>query len=632
MRWRRMAHKIKQAVLNPEEQQKLNKWRSKLENARNAYADELNRMKRREDYYNGTKEVKGNPNKGNDIARKKAINVRNIVYELIESQVDSSIPAPKVLPIHAGDEEAAKNIEMFLQNEMQILRMNELNDIDERVTYVQGGDFLHVEWDNQKGYHCTIGDLAVSERHPRQVIPQPGVTDIDKMDYIFIQYNQTKDFVKAKYGIDVSAAEKEESFNDTESKTTDTDLVTVNTAYYRNKKGGIGLFVWCDDFILLDLEDYQARRLERCVKCGRVKTENVCPTCGGRKFKEEAEEFELLTDDIKAFSGDIAAYYDEQTEEPTEDGTIEVVTERVQRKIPYYKPNAMPIVIRKNVSNIGKLLGYSDVDTIEDQQDAIAKIGSKIQEKILAGGSILMLPEGKQIEVSDKEYNVVRVNQADKNLIGVVTTQANISQDLEMLSQNYSYAKSTLGVTDAYQGKYDPSAQSGTAKQYSINQAAGRLESKRVLKNLTYSKLYELMFKFALAYADQKIPISYTNTKGEKEFSHFDRYMFLKQDSAGEYYWNDEFIFTTDPTSTLMMNREAMWSQIDLKLQSGAFGPVGDLQTSLLYWQLMEKASYPGAGDIKTRVEERLAQMQEAPPELGGIADVMSNMQSGNEY
>lgn len=609
-----MAYKVKQSVLKPEEQQKLKKWREKLENARLAYGDELERMARREDYYNGTKIVKGNPNKG-DSAKKKAINVRNIVYELVESQVDSSIPMPKVIPIHEGDEEAAKNIEMFLQNEMQILRMNELNDIDERVTYVQGGDFFHVEWDNKKGYHCTIGDLSISVRHPRQVIPQPGVTDIEKMDYIFIQYNQTKDFVRKKYGVDVSDADKEESFNDTESRTTNSDLVTVNTAYYHNKKGGVGLFVWCDEYILLDLEDYQARRLEKCTKCGAVKTADTCPVCGGKKFKEETDEYELITENIDAFSGIINAEYDEEFVEELEDGTINTVVARQQTKIPYYKPNILPVVIRRNVSHMGKLLGYSDVDTIEDQQDAIAKIGSKIQEKILAGGSILMLPEGKQIEISDKEYNVVRVNQADRNLIGVVTTQANISQDLEMLAQNYSYAKSTLGVTDAYQGKYDPSALSGTAKQFSINQAAGRLESKRILKNLTYSKLYELMFKFALAYADQKIPVSYTNAKGEKEFAHFDRYKFLKQDSAGEYYWNDEFIFTTDPTSTLMMNREAMWSQIDLKLQSGAFGPLGDLQTSLLYWQLMEKASYPGAGDVKTRLEERMAEAQTPMPE-----------------
>lgn len=621
-----MIYKVKESILNPEETKKLNKWKTKLEKARLAYSDELQRMKRREDYYNGTKIVNGNPNNGIQ-AKKKAINVRNIVYELVESQVDSSIPAPKVIPIHKGDEEAARIIEMFLQNEMQILHMNELNDIDERVTYIQGGDFFHVEWDNKKGYHCTIGDLSISERHPRQVIPQPGVTDIEKMDYIFIQYNQTKEFVKTKYGIDVSDAFKEESFNDTEENTTDTDLVTVNTVYYRNNKNGIGLFIWCDEYILLDLEDYQARRLERCSKCGKIKTKDICPECGSKKFKSTVEEYETLSDDIDSYSGFINSIIDVETEEILEDGTVNKSIKREGVKVPYYKPNVFPIIVRKNVSNIGKLLGYSDVDTIEDQQDAISKIGSKIQEKILAGGSILTLPEGKQIEISDKEYNVVRVNQADKNLIGVVTTQANISQDLEMLVQNYTYAKSTLGVTDAYQGKYDPSAQSGTAKQYSINQAAGRLESKRILKNLTYSKLYEMMFKFALAYADQKIPISYTNSKGEKEFEHFDRYKFLKKDSAGEYYWNDEFIFCTDPTSTLMMNREAMWSQIDLKLQSGAFGPVGDLQTSLLYWQLMEKASYPGAGDIKTRLEERMYENSQQIIEEGGEKDVMSIMQ-----
>ena len=113
------------------------------------------------------------------------------------------------------------------------------------------------------------------------------------------------------------------------------------------------------------------------------------------------------------------------------------------------------------------------------------------------------------------------------------------------------------------------------------------MESKRVMKNTAYAKLYEMMFKFMLAYADQPIPLSKKDAKGEYSFSHFNRYDFLKQDAAGEWYWDDEFIIETDPTSTIMMNREAMWQQADYKLQSGAFGQQGDLQTLLLYWEFM---------------------------------------------
>ena len=76
-----------------------------------------------------------------------------------------------------------------------------------------------------------------------------------------------------------------------------------------------------------------------------------------------------------------------------------------------------------------------------------------------------------------------------------------------------------------------------------------------------------------------------------------------------------------------MTNREAMWQQIDLKLQSGAFGNVGDLETSLLYWTLMEKNGYPNAktvkDDIQRRLEEQKGAMQNAMPAMpNGNADI----------
>jgi len=148
------------------------------------------------------------------------------------------------------------------------------------------------------------------------------------------------------------------------------------------------------------------------------------------------------------------------------------------------------------------------------------------------------------------------------------------------------------------------------------------------MKNVAYAKLYELMFKFALAYADQRIPIASERTDGSKEYLEFDRYKFLKMDDAREYYWNDEFIFTTNPTSTIMTNREAMWQQIDMKLQSGAFGPVGDLETSLLYWKLMEKNGYPNAGIIRDSLEQRLNEQSQLMQ--GGVPNAMSNMPTGN--
>ena len=594
MNWlKRTMEKIK----HPEENKKLQNWQSKYDDAKTKYDAILKNMDINEAYYEGSKSVYG-PNK-QSIAPKQAINVRNIVYELIESQVDVSVPMPKVTAIHEEDEELANRIEKFLENEVRTLGFKELNDLQERIVPVQGGDFFLIEWDNTKGYHCTIGDIAVSTIHPRNIIPQPGVVDVDKMDYIFTRTAQTKEYVKLRFGKDVS--QEDETDAEIRDGSTSEDLVTVITAYYKNKEGGIGLYRWCGDVMLEDMEDYQARQTEVCEKCGRprVGREEECE-CGSKKWKKEIDSTDkVMVNDTKIVINPIT-------------GVEEVTQEEKEVEVEYYKPSGYPIILRKNISKDRYLLGTSDVDAIRDQQETVKKLGSQINEKLLMAGSFMLLPEGLGVELTDEQYKVIRVKDpSQRTLIDVLNAQVDCTQDRVSLEENYQWAKSTLGITDSFQGKYDSSALSGTAKQYSINQAAGRLESKRVMKNAAYSKLYEMMFKFALAYADQPIPVISQNTDGSMNYAHFDRKDFLKMDAAGEFYWDDEFIFETDPTSTLMVNREAMWNQADMKLQSGAFGQLGDMKTAYLYWLEQERNDYPHAAEIKKVIEQRLAEQEQ---------------------
>ena len=161
MRLKKMIKKAVDTVVNPEEAKKLSQWKNRFEKARIAYESELELISRRDELYEGSRKVEKNPNSNSGV-KKLAINVRNICYELIESQVDSSIPSPRVIPIHKEDEEAAKVIEAFLTNEIQTLGAEILNDQNERTTYVQGADFFHVEWDSSKGLHTTYGDIVIS--------------------------------------------------------------------------------------------------------------------------------------------------------------------------------------------------------------------------------------------------------------------------------------------------------------------------------------------------------------------------------------------------------------------------------------------------------------------------------------
>ncbi len=601
-------------IKDPEQNKKLSFWQGKYEAAKSKYEANLKTMDKWDKYYNGDRKVNGNPNTEQE-ANKLSINVRNITYELIESQVDSSIPMPKVTPIHAEDVELARIIEEFLKSQIKTQHLSIINDMQERTTPIQGGSFYLLEWDNTKHYHCTVGDIRVTDVHPRQVIPQPGIINIDEMDYIFIRTPQTKTYIKNHFGKDVD--DESETDKDIRNGEENEDIVTVITTYYRNKDGGIGLYRFCGDVELEDIEDYQARHLTVCKECGAVKTADVCPVCGSKKFEERKDEM------------DIVPLYQTVTTGVALDGTPITEETEMDVEVPFYKPNILPLVLRKNISRDRCFLGFSDVEAIQDQQDTVKKLGSKINEKVLLGGSYVTLPNGVGIDTTDEEFKIIRVdNPQQKGLIDVITVQADTSQDRNILEINYGWAKSTLGITDAFQGKYDSSAKSGAAKQYSINQAAGRLESKRVMKNQAYAKVYEMMFKFALAYADQPIPISMNGIDGKTEFAHFDKTMFLKQDSAGEYYWNDEFIFDIDPTSTLLTNREAMWSQVDLKLQSGAFGPLGNDETIYLYWLEQERNGYPNAGEIKKVVEQRMQEhkQQAAMMQQMGVQNEMPNM------
>lgn len=607
---------------------KLDIWKSRLEEAKIQYQDALDAMDVNDKTYNGTRDIR----KNGKVAEKKAGNVRNITYELVESEVDTTIPMPRVEAVHAEDQELAKNIEDMIRTLIQRQRFSSMNDLQERTVPIQGGTFWHVEWDPHGGSHCVLGDVVVSDRHPKMVIPQPGVYDMRDMDYFFLRLPQPKKYLERRYGVNLKAeTEETPDIRSSSSVSAVSGVVTQNIAYYRNKEGGVGMYSWVGDQELCDYDDFLARRLERCKKCGEPRVGKTC-VCGSRSFVEAHEDFEELREPIVLHDGTVIEPSVEDEEVQTlpsgqvmldEDGAPIIMPVIRATKIPYYKPDMYPVILRKNVSKYGSFLGCSDVEVIADQQEAVKKYGTKIEEKILKGGSYATLPEGVNIETSDEELKVIRLsNPAQKSMIGVINVQPDVSKEMTALDQQYSYAKSTLGITDAFQGKYDPSATSGAAKQFSANQAAGRMQSKRDMKNNAYAELYKMIFQFMLAYSDQKIPTAYTDNNGERQFSHFDRWDFLRIDAAGEFYWNDEFIFSIDPSATLSSNRDVMWQQVDLKYQNGAFGPLNERETQLRYWTLLASMGYPFAEQMKASIAEAIQAERKA-------ANAMSALQNG---
>lgn len=551
----------------------------------------------------------------------------NIVSENIESEVDSTIPMPKVTPRRKADEWRARIIEDMLRNEIDRIQMEEINDAMERIVPVQGGAFYLLEWDNREIHGDRIGENVVTAIHPKEFVPQDGVfTGIEDMDYFFLKLPQTKQYIRDKYGVDVEYAQETEPEIKATDASTAEDMVTQYVAYYRNDRGGIGVYSWVCDTVLEDIEDYQARHRRHCKRCGAAegtgsrimqdgsqpekKEENgVCPYCGGTEWTDEDEAYEDVFEP-RQMGGEEGPVVGGANLAADENGNIVM---RATERVPYYKPDVYPLVLQRNISVFGQLLGESDVDKIADQQNTLNRLEQKIINRICEAGSITILPPDTSVTVDENEHRVYRCeNVANANAIRNVAFTGDLQYELAYLAQVYEEARRTLGITDSFQGRNDTTATSGKAKEFAASQSAGRLESKRMLKRAAFARLYELIFKFKLAYADEPRPVISKDDTGENKYDYFDRHDFLEQTADGGWRYVDDFIFSTDDASALAVNRQNMWQELTSQLQAGAFGDPTNLNTLILYWTSMEQEHYPGASEKKQYIKEQLAAQQEA--------------------
>ena len=266
---------------------------------------------------------------------------------------------------------------------------------------------------------------------------------------------------------------------------------------------------------------------------------------------------------------------------------------------------------------------------IEDQQNTINRIEQKIIDRLVKAGTRITLPDNAKLRTDPEDGERWYIGSpADKALIGVYDFKGDLQYELLYLANVYEEARQILGITDSFQGRQDSTATSGKAKEFSAAQAAGRLESKRVMKDAAYAELFEMMFKYALAYSDEPRSVTYKDSRGETVYEEFNRYDFLEQDADGGWHWNDQFLFSCDTSAPLASNREAMWQETRQNLQTGAFGDPGQTETLILFWSKMEELHYPGAASTKKYLEEKLSREQQMQAQQMQMQLQMQQMQA----
>lgn len=541
--------------------------------------------------------------KDGEESTRKGRSLRKMVYELIESKIDNSIPMPKIRPRYKTDLPLVSVTENYLKFEVDGIFTKYLNDRSERATYVDGTSWYKVWWDSLDNTHERSGNVKIDLCRVDQIVPQPGVSDYRQLEYIFERKEISLTRIWDLYHRRIIPTEA------------NTNVIEVISCYYLNKDRVVGLFMYAPHSrqVICNEEDWQIRKLRTCTVCGTVNpTGDTCRNCGSKTFKYENATEEILENDIE----EIYNPYDvgETDDESEKEHYKSRVFLTAGTKIPFYKITQLPFIPRPAISSLDNIYGTSEVKVTLESQDAINKLLTKALEKTMKSGTILTKPEKLKIGDSDDTIKVLSVRTPEEAaMVQSRPVVADTSQDLVMAATLYESGKASSGVTESFQGAKDSSATSGKAKQYAAVMTAGRIESLRVMKSAAFAGLYELVLKYLLAFSDEPRKFVRVLPNGSQKEEVWNKYMFLDKDKYGNIYYRDDLRFDSDPASTLSQNRAQMWQETQDKFVQGAFGNPADPRVLELFWNIMDSLQYPLAKVVLAGIKEN---SQHLPPEV----------------
>lgn len=620
-----------------------------------------------EDMERNFKQYEGD--KGIDNSTEVASRCWNITRELIEAKISTAIPSAKVDPrrLTVKTVRNARSIERMCSAIMNALPIEEMNDLDERYTYISSISAWLTEWDDSVKTHNTVGDVSITLLNPRHVFPQPNVYRVEDMQYIFIRFDTVREELVRRYGVSyedvvtMGGAEVDVEHTDEE------DTCTVYVCYYKGEADDVCLFAWTNDLVLADYEDYYARKIKYCKKCG--KREGIC-TCDKPNFVFASDEYEELREDVQLQHSMKIRKPDPTTGQMVEEEIFETIPgetpvlnadgtrrQRIEKvavpvldengqplmgddglplvtyeeqsvdvmaptRIKWYKPKSFPVIIRRNISRDRSLYGVSDCAAIREQQQTVNKLKSRILEKLMRSSVTPVMPEDAAIAINNQIFgNVIRLSPGEnKGMYGVIDTTVDVTTEQMQLSVEYDNAKRILGISDSYQGQDNSASKSGYAKQIEVAQSVGRLDSVRVMKNAAWANIFRSVFELYLAYADEPRPIAYKDEDGRLQNLQFNRYDFLEMDEDTlEWYYDDSYLFSVDLSRADQQDRVTQWNQQMADYSNGLYGQPGTTDALLELWIMREKAHYPNARDMveKLRKQKRAEMMMAQQTQRG---------------
>jgi len=337
-----------------QEQEKLDKWKRRLSDSLSEHDTFRANCGVWDALYNSTKAIGPNitktpiSNRDREIKPDNARQVVNLTYQLIESQIDISVPKPNVQPCEYDQDNELEEKERNNMIEGMLVYMSDgetlkkITSENERIAKKNGLCIYKVCYNPNYKSHKYIGIIETTNPHPANVIPQKGVFRVKDMDYLFHIENRTVDYICRTYGEELRNQIENENAEypniDDLSSTSSTiqdknNKLSVVECWYKDKDGDVCLLTWVNDIIIRDIPKFFYKRDEE---------NNII----------EFEEIELP---------------------PIDDGMGNLIPQP-SAKVPVHAPKQFPFIIQYNVPKEKSYYGKSDPEIIYDQQEAIKKV------------------------------------------------------------------------------------------------------------------------------------------------------------------------------------------------------------------------------------------------------------------
>lgn len=531
----------------------------------------------------------GNFNKLDDFGeqtQQKMKAIRKLGYELVESKVNSHIPAPQMSPRYHSDLVPVNATEKLISHEMDRILSEEVNDESEHNVLIDSLSWFKVSWNPFDNTHERSGNPIVTVCPVDTVFPQPGVKNYKQLEYIF-----EKSVITVAQCLDL--------YNRNIHAPQENDIIPIVNCYFLNEDRYVGKFTWCEEtgqVICNDLE-WGIRKRRECMKCHTIiPFATECPTCGSKDIKYVSVKEEVLKNDLVAVEN---PYRSGATTDAQQDNNEVQESKSIPAgtKIPFYLIRQLPFIPYRRINVPNSIYGMSEIELQLEDQDLINKMLNKVSSKIGKSRTYVTKLGETHITDQNEEVSYIEVESPQEGqAIQVKQIMADVTQEITGAQMLYDIAKSTVGVTDTDQGKNDPSARSGKAKQIQMAASAQRNDAPNTQRNLAFAGVYELIFKYMLAYSDEKRSFVSLLPDGTPREEIWSKYMFLAQDENGEYYYRDDFAWSVDTATEITQDRAAMWQLIDQDFINGTMGSnIDPARALLMYWQMKEQYNYPTA-------------------------------------